>query len=124
MGRGLISKPQNPEFLYGKDETYAFTHLGNKITPMGEHVFCLRLPMPQTGEVFIPERYLAPFGKHQAGAPLQLGIVLAKGPEVNDEVHIGEEVIIDPMNSGATRFGETWYFLPREIAILARRLES
>ena len=122
MGR-LISQPQNPERLFGVDDFYARTHLGNTVKPVGEHVFCLRLPMPQESEHFaIPEEHLAPFGRHQAGAPHQYAVVLAVGPDVK-EVKVRDYVVIDPMNSEPQKFGETWYFFPREIAILLHSKE-
>jgi hypothetical protein len=109
-----ISEPQDPEKLYGSDQHTAKTHLGETIRPIGRHVFCLRLPMPQPYEgIEVPEQHLAPYGKHQAGAPLQPAIVLAIGPDVH-EVKVGDRVIIDPMNSNPMKFGDSWYFFPVE----------
>jgi len=109
----------------GDDKSWGWMHTGEKVRPMGEHIFGVRVPIKEEkyGSLIIPEnlREDVRFGKARGVRPWQVMQILAMGPEAHSTIlEPGCYCLVDPWNVNLQKVGDVTYFFPREIAILAR----
>jgi co-chaperonin GroES (HSP10) len=63
----------------------------------------------QVGSVVIPEKWRAPYGRSRAGAPHKAGRVVSVGPDVKENIKIGDKVLVDGMNASPFEHEERKY---------------
>lgn len=101
----------------GKTADYAELPSGVKVRPVGEHIFCVAIPLPSgSSTIATPEKYRSPFGQHVTGHPIGYGFVLAVGPKA-DGIHPGDYVLLHPLNMNSRKLEEVEYYFPRKAAV-------
>lgn len=103
----------------GKERDIAVLPSGKRFRALGEHIFCLAIPLPSESSILVmPDKHRAPFGSHATGHPTAYGKVLAVGPKVKS-VDPGDFVLIHPLNVNKNKIEEIEYYVPRTAAIYA-----
>lgn len=94
-----------------------------KLKPLDDRMLCKVVDLPEDyGQIIIPERFRKQYGMTATGAPHVLCQVLGHGPNVTEEVSIGDYVLVDGLNLEAIPpgqvQGEKDVCLPRDKAVL------